>query len=133
MPVPALPRAGFVMRQAQLRFGGLKRVLNRPTLPLDPHQDLERRAGRTPGREERQVLITEAASDQQATGPQAGEILVVLLRLKISEFEISPVVQACSLGAVARRQARPSLGRKSLRNLLGRAGHFGFVDPGREL
>src|SRR3954466_11266122 len=99
MPVPAMPRAGLVVRQPQLRLGGLECILDGPALAFHPHQLIDRRTGRTPGREERQIPISKGASDQQATGPQAGEVFVVLSRLKISEFEISPVIQARSLGA----------------------------------
>ena len=60
-------------------------------------------------------------------------MLVVFLRREIGEFDIGPVIQARSLRALAGRQARPSLRRKSLRDLLGRAGDFGLVDPGLEL
>ena len=44
----------------------------------------------------------EAAPDQQPARPQAGEVLVVFLRLEIGQLEIGPVIQARSLGADAR-------------------------------
>lgn len=105
--MPARPRAGLVVGESQLGLGGLERILARPAMALHPHQGLDRCAGRAPGGEERQISITEAAPDQQAARPQAGEVLVVFLRLKIGEFEISPVIQARSLGVESRRQALP--------------------------
>ncbi len=105
MPVPALPGTGFVVGQTQLCFGGLERVLDCPALSLHPHQGLDRGTSRAPGREERQIPIRDGAPDQQASCPQAGEILVVFLRLEIGELNIGPVIQARSLGAVAGRQA----------------------------
>src|SRR5687768_17858855 len=101
MPVPAVPRARLVVAETQLRLGGLERVLDRPALALHPHQRVDRRAGRAPGREERQTPIGEAAPDQQAARPRTGEVLVVFVSLEIGEFEISPVIQACSLGTIA--------------------------------
>src|SRR5918997_5633184 len=121
MPVPAMPRARLVVGETQLRLGGLECILNRPSLPLHPHQLSDWGPGRTPGREERQILIDKAAPDQQAAGPQAGEIIVVFLRPEIRQLDISPVIQAQALGAVSRRQASPNLRGKSLRDLLGRA------------
>lgn len=96
-----MPRAGLVVRQPQFGLRRLERILDRPALAFHPHQGVDWRAGRTPGREERQIPIGEAAPDQQAARPQAGEIFVVFLGREISEFDIGPVIQARSLGAVA--------------------------------
>src|SRR4029450_1635985 len=121
MPVPAVPRARLVVRQPQLGLGGLERILDRPAPAFRPPQSRDRGAGWTPGREERQILIAEGASDQQTARPQAGEVFVVFLRLEIRQLHISPVVQARPLGAVSRRQAPPGLWGKCLGTRLGRA------------
>src|SRR5688500_16897994 len=101
--MPTVPGAGFVMREAQLGFSRLERILNGPAMTLRLHQRVDRCPGRTPGREERQMLIIEAAPDQQTARPQAGEIRVVFIRREISQLEISPVVQARPLNAIPGR------------------------------
>src|SRR5919112_693967 len=101
MPMPALPGAGLVVGQPQFRLGRLERVLNGPALPLHSHQDLDRRTSRTPGREECQIIIREAAPDQQAACPYTREILVVLISLSVGQLEVRPVVQAGPFRAVS--------------------------------
>ena len=66
-----MPGPGFVVVQPKLGLGHLKSVLDRPAMTLHRDQCLDRRAGRTPGREIGHLAITDAAPDQQAAGPQA--------------------------------------------------------------
>ena len=49
--VPAVPRAGLVVVEAELVLGGLEAVLDRPALPLDLDQGLDRGPDRAPGGE----------------------------------------------------------------------------------
>jgi len=51
--MPAVPGAGFVVVEAELGFGGLEAVLDRPTLALDLDQCLDGRTDRAPCQGER--------------------------------------------------------------------------------
>src|SRR5215204_1696343 len=97
MSMPAVPGAGLVVGQAEFGFGGFERILDRPAPALHPHQPVPGRAGRAPGREERQILIREAAPDQQAPRPHAGMLGAVFRGLKIGEFDIGPILPSIML------------------------------------
>ena len=43
--VPAMPGTRFVVIKTELVLGGLEAVLDRPSVPLDPHQRFDRGAG----------------------------------------------------------------------------------------
>jgi len=101
--VPAMPRAGFVVIEAEFVLGGLEAVLDRPALPFDKDQALDVGPGRAPGGEERQIAIGDVAPDQETTRPQAGSGLIVFGSVEVGEFEIGPVVQSGTLGSFARR------------------------------
>jgi len=47
--VPAMPRAGFVVIEAEFVPDGLKAVLDRPAMPFDKDQALDFGPGRAPG------------------------------------------------------------------------------------
>ena len=96
--MPAMPGAGFVVVEAELVLGGLKTVFDRPTMPLHRHQFFQRCANRTPGREEGEIAVGDVAADQQPTGPDAGKSGTKIIGVKISEFEIGPVMQSRALG-----------------------------------
>src|SRR3954466_7916515 len=111
MAMPAVPGAGFVMIQPKLGLGHLKAFFDRPAMPLDRNQRLNRGAGGTPGRKVGHLAVTDAAPEQQAAGPEVGVARSPeLSRLEISQFEIGPVIQPRSLGAVAGRKAPPGCG-----------------------
>jgi hypothetical protein len=69
MPVPAMPGAGLVVSETQLRLGGLEGVLDGPAPPLNGDQDLDPGPGRAPGGEEGKLPIREAAPDQEPARP----------------------------------------------------------------
>jgi hypothetical protein len=129
MSMPAVPGAGLVVGQAEFGLGGFERILDRPAPALHPHQPVPGRASRAPGREERQIVIREAAPDQQAPRPHAGMLGAEFGGLKIGEFDIGPIRETRSLGAASSRQAPPGLPRKGSRDRLGRAGHRGRLAP----
>src|SRR4051794_19504687 len=134
MAMPAVPGAGFVMIQPKLGLGHLKAFFDRPAMPLDRNQRLNRGAGGTPGRKVGHLAVTDAAPEQQAAGPEVGVARSPeLSRLEISQFEKGPVIQPRSLGAVAGRKAPPGCGFKRARNVLGRATDKGFTAPRMDL
>jgi hypothetical protein len=68
--VPAVPGAGLVVRQPEFRLRGLEGILDRPAVSFDRNQRGDPGAGRTPGREEGQLVVAEAAADQKTARPQ---------------------------------------------------------------
>src|SRR4051795_3723528 len=103
VPVPAVPGTGLVVVEAEFVFGRLEAVLDGPALSFNGDQYRNRRAGGAPGGEEGQVAISDVAADQQASGSQTGQGLVVFGRLEISQFQISPVKQPLALGSAPGR------------------------------
>jgi len=99
MPVPAMPGAGLVVIEAQLVFGRLEAVLNGPAPALDRHQGFHCGPSRAPGGEKGQVAISDIAADQQASGPQTSQGLVVFGGFKIGQFQIGPVEQPLAFAA----------------------------------
>ncbi len=69
--VPAVPRAALVVIEAELGLGGFKAILDRPALTFDGDQRVETRARRAPRGKERAHAVGNAATCQQAAGPQA--------------------------------------------------------------
>jgi hypothetical protein len=65
-----MPRPGFVVVEAELVFGGLEAVLDRPAMAFDGDEGLDARAGRAPGREEGKITVADIAADQKVAGPQ---------------------------------------------------------------
>lgn len=105
--MPAMPGPRFIMIEAELVFGGLKAVFDRPAMSFNGDQLLDGSSGGTPGGEVGEFVINDMAPDQQAARPQAAALLVELAGVKIGEFEIRPVMQAWPLGPAACRQAAP--------------------------
>ena len=66
----AIPWPGFVVVKAELVFGGLEAVLDRPAMAFDGGKGLDARAGRAPCREEGEITVADIAADQQAAGPK---------------------------------------------------------------
>jgi hypothetical protein len=100
--VAAVPGAGFVMIEAEFVLGGLEAVLDGPAMAFHRHQLFQGRALGAPGGEEGQVTVGDVATDQKASCPFTGKVIVVFIGLEIGQLEIGPVVQARSFGAVAR-------------------------------
>src|SRR5215210_8914422 len=113
MPVPTMPRPGLVVREPQLRLGGLKRILDGPAPLLDADECLDRRPGRTPGREECEFPVSEAAADQQAARPQPRPGGAIVVGPKVGQLAISPVVEPLALGARACREPLPGTLRQA--------------------
>ena len=127
--VPPMPGPRLVVGQPELRFGRLERVLDGPTPALNRHQRADRRAGRAPGREEREFSIGEAAADQQAARPQPGPGGAIVARLGVGQLAVGPVVEPLALRALACLQALPGRLRQTAGDRFGRAGDFGLADP----
>src|SRR3954454_1100385 len=101
MAVPAMPRTGFIVVEAEFGLGRLEGVLDRPALSFDGDQGLDRRASRAPGAEEGAGAIGEATPDQQAARPDTGSAADILVGVKVGQFEIGPVVKPWPLRALA--------------------------------
>lgn len=73
MPMPAMPRPGFVVIEPELVLGGLEAVLDRPTAALNADERVYRSSCRAPCGEVSEISISDIAPDQQAARPQARE------------------------------------------------------------
>src|SRR5665213_2802029 len=108
MPVPAVPRSALVVIETELVLGGFEAVLDSPAMTFYRHQLCHRRCLRTPSREEGKLCrIGDAAPDQQAARPWAGEGVAVFASIEIGQFEIGPIVLPRTFGSFPRRQAPP--------------------------
>ena len=108
MTMPAMPGPGFVVVEPEFVFGGLEAVLDRPAMPFDFDQRLDRSPCRTPSAEIGEIAVGDMTSDQQASRPQGVAFIVELFTLEIGEFEIAPIMQSWSLGSSAGRQTPPA-------------------------
>src|SRR3954447_11807466 len=61
MPMPAMPRPGFVMIQSELVLGGLEAVLDRPTAALNADERVYRSSCRAPCGEVSEISISDIA------------------------------------------------------------------------
>jgi hypothetical protein len=68
--VPAVPRSGFIVRQAKFVLGGLEAVFDGPAMPLDSNERLDQRSGRASGGEVSHFAIGDMAADQQTARPK---------------------------------------------------------------
>ena len=68
--MPAMPGSALVVIEAELVFGGLKTVLDRPAMAFDCDQRFDGCSCRAPGGEEGEVIIGDATTDQQTACPQ---------------------------------------------------------------
>lgn len=66
MAAPAVPGSCFVVIETEFVFGGLEPLLDPPACAFYPHERLERRPLRAPGREISQIPIGRIAANQQA-------------------------------------------------------------------
>ena len=119
--MPSMPGAGLVMIEAQLVFRRLEAVFDGPAAAFHADQFVDGGSRRSPGGEEGQVVICDGAADQKAARPKTGAAGIVFAGVEIGQFHISPVVEARSLGAIARRQAFPVRRRQALRDAFRRA------------
>ena len=87
--MPAMPGSALVVIEPELVFRGLKTVLDRPPMAFDRHQRFNRCSRWTPGGEEGEIAIGDAAADQQTARPQTVICTVELLGLEIGQFEIT--------------------------------------------
>ena len=62
--MPAMPGSALVVIEAELVFGGLKTVLDRPAMTFDRDQRFDGCSCWAPGGEEGEVIIGEATTDQ---------------------------------------------------------------------
>jgi len=108
MTMPAMPGPGFVVVEPEFVFGGLEAVLDRPAMPFDFDQRLDRSPCRTPSGEVGEIAVGDMTPDQQASRPQALAFIIELLTLEIGEFEIAPVMQPWSFGSSAGRKTPPA-------------------------
>ena len=70
--MPAVPRAGLVVRQPEFGLRGLEGILDCPAVPFDRNQGGDPGSGRAPGLEEGQLAVAETAADQKTARPQSG-------------------------------------------------------------
>ena len=98
--MPAMPGSALVVIEPELVFGGLKTVLDRPAMAFDRDQRFDGCSCRAPGREEGEVTICDATTDQQTACPQTGICVVELAGIEIGQLEIAPIMQPRSFGSV---------------------------------
>src|SRR6266403_2791542 len=68
--MPAMPGSALIVIEPELVFRGLKTILDCPPMAFDCDQRFDGCSGRTPGGEEGEITIGDAAADQQTTRPQ---------------------------------------------------------------
>src|SRR5665213_644208 len=133
MPVPAVPGSGLVVIEAELILGGLEAILDGPAMAFYRHQLCHGRSLRTPSGEEGKICrIGDAAPDQQAARPWAGEGVAVFAGIEIGQFEIGPIVQPRTFGSFARRQAPPGVLGETLSNVSSGSASPQLLAPGME-
>src|SRR3954451_2170044 len=132
MAMPAMPRAGLIVVEAELILRRLEGILNGPALPFDGNQGLGRGPGGAPGGEVGTLAIAEVTPDQQAARPDARRAIPVLVRVQVSQLEVGPIGEPRPLRALARGQTLPGRGLETLGNLLGSPRDRRLTDPGVE-
>ncbi len=73
----------LIVIEPELVFGGLKTVLDRPTMAFDRDQRFDGCSCRAPGGEEGKVIICDATTDQQTACPQAVIRAVALIEAHV--------------------------------------------------
>lgn len=106
--MPAVPRPGFVVVEAELVLGGFEAVFDRPAMTFDGGESLDAGAGLTPCREEGEVTIADIPPDQEAPGPKPRLGIIIFLDIEIGEFAIGPVMEPGTFGALASRKTLPN-------------------------
>src|SRR5580698_9096157 len=95
------------MIKPEFVFGGLKAVFYGPAMAFDIDERHDGCSSGTPCGEVGEVAIGNIAPDQQAARPQAVVFIVVLFRFKISQFEVTPIMQPRAFGSGAGRETLP--------------------------
>ena len=130
MTVPAMPRAGFVMIEAELVLGGFEAVLDGPAVPFDGNEGFDRGSSGAPCGEEGEVAICDIAADQETAWPLAGMTRVVFSGIEIGERVVAPVMEPGAFGPFPRREAPPRGRFNALCEVFGGAGSCWRHAPG---
>src|SRR5271165_248123 len=128
--MPAMPGSALVVIEAELVFGSLKTILDRPAMAFDRDQRFNGCSCWAPGGEEGEVIIGDATTDQQTACPQTVICAVELPGIEIGQFEIAPIMQSRSFGSVPCRQAFPVGRAPRLCDVRGLAGNGSPLAPG---
>ena len=75
MPVPAVPRAGFVVIETEFVLGGFEAVLDGPAMTFHRHELFYGRALGAPSGEEGEIAIGNVAADEKTSRPLCREVL----------------------------------------------------------
>ena len=105
--MPAMPRAGLFVVEAELVLGSFETVLEDTTMPLNASERLNACCGRTPCCEECQIAIADIAPDHEATRPKPRFPLVIFLDNEIGEFAIGPIMKPRAFGAITDGKTLP--------------------------
>ena len=62
--MPAMPGPALIVIESELIFRGLETILDRPPMAFDRDQRFDGCSRRTPGGEEGEIIIGDAATDQ---------------------------------------------------------------------
>ncbi len=92
VPMPAMPRPGFVVIETELVLGGLEAVLDCPAAAFNADERVDRSSCGAPCGEVSEIAISDVAPDQQAARPQAMVLLIELACFEIGQFQITPVM-----------------------------------------
>ena len=69
--MPPMPGSALVVIESELVFRGLETVLDRPPMAFDRYQRFDGCRRWAPGREEGEIAIGDATTDQQPAGPKS--------------------------------------------------------------
>ena len=70
MAVPTVPRAAFVVIEAEFVLGGFEAVLDGPAMAFNQDQLFHGRTFRAPGGEEGEITIGNVATNQETSRPR---------------------------------------------------------------
>ena len=101
MPMPAVPRAGFVVIETEFVLGGFEAVLDGPAMTFHRHELFYGRALGAPSGEEGEIAIGNVAADEKTSRPLCREGAGVFAGIEIGQFDIGPVVQTRPFGSFA--------------------------------
>ena len=68
--IPATPRAGCIMIEAEFALGSLEAFLNRPAIAVNGNERLDACSGCEPDREDCDFTIANIAPNEETTGPK---------------------------------------------------------------
>ena len=90
--MPAMPGSALVVIEPELVFGGLKTVLDRPSMAFDRDQRFDGCCRWAPGGEEGKIAIGDTTTDQQTACPKTWICVVQFFDFEIGQFEIAPIM-----------------------------------------